>query len=63
MVSEKKGKNSSLSVVVRKTGLTIIKMKPELPAGGFSKKKNGHLSPPSNQFNSGYIKAKKHDPL
>jgi hypothetical protein len=63
MPSEKKNKKPALSVVVRKQGFKIIKMKPELPDREHSKKKNGHLSPPSDQFNSGYIKAKKNDPL
>jgi len=66
MLTEKKSKKASLSVVRKadvKSDVRIIMMKAHMAAPHKPGKKGIHLSPPMNQFNSGYIKTKKHDPL
>ena len=66
MFTEKKIKKASLSVVRQpdaKSDVRIIMMKTNMTVPGNPPKKSRHLSPPMDQFNSGYIKIKKHDPL
>jgi hypothetical protein len=61
MLIEKKTGEVSLSVV-RKADVKIIKME-KTPKLQKARKNGAHLSPPRDQFNTGYIKTKKHDPL
>lgn len=66
MFTEKEIKKTSLSVVRQpeaKSDVRIIIMKTNMAVPDKPPKKGRHLSPPMDQFNSGYIKTKKHDPL
>ena len=62
MLSEKKQQKNSLSIT-GKEKLKIIKMKPGLQVKKLPKKETDYLYPPINQLSTGYLKAKKHDPL
>jgi len=63
MLTQKKGRKNDLSTV-KKAGAKIINLNsPDKKTAGKIKKEDKHKSPPMNEFNSGYLKARDNDPL
>lgn len=62
MLTQKKHKKNQLAAIVQ-PALKIVSSAPDSKVKKLPTKEDGYKYPPANQFNTGYLKPKKNDPL